>query len=498
MPRKSRRSVVLKQRWRKLNLEELRSSPTPPETVSPPAGEEPSRGSRTKRTRETHPPCSRAPVGNAVGSSPPAKPFWSPEDVQVRARRGTGYRHRVKTWPTSKLTGRSHKLVIPPESPGKQFVLIVGDSHLRAIVDHFAKMPEGKFSFGIMSTPGAHAAQLRTEVLHAKVRQDPDAVCVLAPSNNLTASRTVDEAAVDYARFLTAVRSRWSKVFVVDFPPRLNEDEEHQRALRHAYHRVTARMGLRYFSAEEYFPRTRLDLWSRDGVHLSDREGMGILTQLLWASTEQFLETPPPPPPVSPTPSQPLRKVSPKLVVKGEVRAPLSPDPFQWKVVGQSCKPQVPGPASVAQQQEKESFLPLNPRWFSSTTLCAMEEVSPSQLSDVVDVPSPPARKKVASPVAARRHRTTERRPPHHQSPVNNQVGSPPARLSRRLEDDGPSSPVPRSRTTDGTPPRTHTSVTNQLVGSPPVRLSCGLGDPATPCYGQAEDPFTGWTVPDH
>ncbi|XP_036978667.1 ras and Rab interactor 3-like isoform X2 [Acanthopagrus latus] len=211
-------------------------------------------------------------------------------------------------------------------------------------------------------------------------------------------------------------------------------------------------MGLRYFSAEEYFPRTRLDLWSRDGVHLSDREGMGILTQLLWASTEQFLETPPPPPPppVSPTPSQPLRKVSPKLVVKGEGRAPLSPNPFQWKVVGQSSKPQVPGPASVAQQQEKESFLPLNPRWFSCTTLSAMEEVSPSQLSDVVDVPSPPARKKVASPAAASRHRTTERRPPRHQSPVNNQVGSPPARLSRRLEDDGPSSPVPRSRTTDG------------------------------------------------
>ncbi|XP_036940955.1 uncharacterized protein LOC119011715 isoform X3 [Acanthopagrus latus] len=421
MPRKSRRSVVLKQRWRKLNLEELRSSPTPPETVSPPAGEEPSRGSRTKRTRETHPPCSRAPVGNAVGSSPPAKPFWSPEDVQVRARRGTGYRHPVETWPTSKLTGRSHKLVIPPKSPGKQFVLIVGDSHLRALVDRFAKMPEGKFSFGIMSTPGAHAAQLRTEFLHAEVPQSPDAVCVLAPSNNLTTSRTVDEAAVDYARFLTAVRSRWSKPLAGGLcgglpPPRLNVDEEHQRALRHAYHHVTAHMGLRYFSAEEYFPRTRLDLWSRDGVHLSDREGMGILTQLLWASTEQFLETPPPPPPplVSPTPSQPLRKVSPKLVVKGEVRAPLSPDPFQWKVVGQSSKPQVPGPASMAQQQEKESFLPLNPRWFSSTTLCAMEEVSPSQPSDVVDVPSLPARKKVASPAAARRHRTTERHPPPH------------------------------------------------------------------------------------
>ncbi|KAM8722550.1 uncharacterized protein AB9X84_005150 isoform 10-T21 [Acanthopagrus schlegelii] len=152
-------------------------------------------------------------------------------------------------------------------------------------------------------------------------------------------------------------------------------------------------MGLRYFSAEEYFPRTRLDLWSRDGVHLSDREGMGILTQLLWASTEQFLETPPPPPPppVSPTPSQPLRKVSPKLVVKGE--------------------PQVPGPASVAQQQEKESFLPLNPRWFSSTTLCAMEDLLLSCLMWWTSHLLQRARR-WPPPAAARRHRTTERCPP--------------------------------------------------------------------------------------
>lgn len=73
-------------------------------------------------------------------------------------------------------------------------------------------------------------------------------------------------------------------------------------------------------------------------VHLSDRDGMGILAQLLWTATLQFLE--PPPPPVSPTPSQPLRKISasPKLVVKGEERAALSPDPFRWRVVGQGSK----------------------------------------------------------------------------------------------------------------------------------------------------------------
>ncbi|XP_060776815.1 uncharacterized protein LOC132886277 [Neoarius graeffei] len=325
MPRKGRRSEAARRRWSKLDLEEPTPSTFPLKTVCPPPGR---RGAFHRvEDQGDPPPCSRAPVSNLVGSSPPAKPFWSTGDVlpKVRPCRGTGFRHRVLRWPTSKLTGRSHKLVIPPESPDKKFVLIVGDSHLRSIADGFAVMPEGKFSFGVMSTPGAHAAQLRTEVLHADLPRAPAAVCVLAPSNNLTASRTIEEAAVDYASFLTAVRSRWPEVFVLDV------------LLRQEYHRVTARMGVRYFSVAEHFPLTRLELWSRDGVHLSDREGMGILTQLLWAVTEQFLKTPPPPP-VSPTPSQPLGKVSPKLVVKGEVCAPLSPDPFQWKVVGRRSK----------------------------------------------------------------------------------------------------------------------------------------------------------------
>ena len=33
---------------------------------------------------------------------------------------GTGNRHAVRRWPTSVVTGRSHKLVIPAENPDKK------------------------------------------------------------------------------------------------------------------------------------------------------------------------------------------------------------------------------------------------------------------------------------------------------------------------------------------------------------------------------------------
>ena len=39
--------------------------------------------------------------------------------------RGTGRRHAVLQWPTSSVTGRSHKLVIPAEAPDKKVLFVM-------------------------------------------------------------------------------------------------------------------------------------------------------------------------------------------------------------------------------------------------------------------------------------------------------------------------------------------------------------------------------------
>ena len=47
----------------------------------------------------------------------------------------------------------------------KQFVLVIGDSHLRAFVDGFSKIPDSEqVSFGFASFPGIKADQLDIEV----------------------------------------------------------------------------------------------------------------------------------------------------------------------------------------------------------------------------------------------------------------------------------------------------------------------------------------------
>uniref|UniRef100_A0A673B2P1 SGNH hydrolase-type esterase domain-containing protein n=1 Tax=Sphaeramia orbicularis TaxID=375764 RepID=A0A673B2P1_9TELE len=327
MPRKGRCSEAQKQHWRKPDASEM---PIPPPPMDAPSCY-----------------CS------------------SQNNICLHQSHGTGYRHRVLEWPTSPFTGHGHKLVIPPEVPGKRFVLIVGDSHLRALVDGFIWMPESRLSFGFLSIPGVSALEIRTKVLHATVPRAPDTVCVIAPSNNLN-STTVDMAGVDFANLLATYGNRWSKVFAIDFPPRLVVNIQYQDLLRQEYRRVAAHMGVKYFTAAEHFPLSNLVLWSKDGVHLSDREGMGILVQLLWSAALEQLETPPPTPQVSPN-----------------FRAPPSPEPHEWRTVGQGSK-------------VIDSFLPLNPIFFSGTALSAMEKVSPSHLSSLVDFKPSPKPKKVS------------------------------------------------------------------------------------------------------
>ncbi|KAM9726335.1 uncharacterized protein ACNS7B_017305 [Menidia menidia] len=251
---------------------------------------------------------------------------------------GTGWRHKVRRWPTSRVTGRSHKLVLPPPHPDKQFVLLVGDSHLRSVADGIVAMPEGRFSFGVMSTPGACANQLRKEVVHAAVPRTPDAVCVLAPSNNLTASRTVEEAGAAFGRLLATVCTRWPKVFVADFVPRLTVDEGYQTLYRQELHRVAASCGLKYCHFADEFPLSRPELWAFDGVHLSDDAGMPILVQLLWKATYEAMEPPAArPQELRRVPSSASPRIRPRVVVRGEVPAPRPP-PAEWTVVGSAAK----------------------------------------------------------------------------------------------------------------------------------------------------------------
>ncbi|XP_026187397.1 uncharacterized protein LOC113145179 [Mastacembelus armatus] len=149
----------------------------------------------------------------------------------------------------------------------------------------------------------------------------------------------------------------------------------------------------------------RRELWSRDGVHLSDSDGMDILVQLLFKACYQELETPASTVPVSPGPSCSPRRVLPKVVVTGPLPVPRPP-PSEWTVVGQGRKrsqsrdsqlsPE--GRKRMAVQQEVENVfsIPLSPVTFSSAMLSEMEKISPSDLESFKSTTSFPVGKKTS------------------------------------------------------------------------------------------------------
>ncbi|XP_037543755.1 uncharacterized protein LOC119420431 [Nematolebias whitei] len=186
-------------------------------------------------------------------------------------QRGSGFRHKVNEWPVSEITNKFHKLVIPDKPPRADFVLLIGDSHLRSFADGIVPVSDKHLDFGIMCTPGASAAQLRREVLHAVVPREPDAVCVMAPSNNLTTSVEPEEAGHEFEKYLIAVCSQWpkSKIFCTGMVPRLTEPSDKQTLFQHEFHRRSSKLGIPCYSISDKLPLSHLDLWCRDGVSTS-------------------------------------------------------------------------------------------------------------------------------------------------------------------------------------------------------------------------------------
>lgn len=93
-----------------------------------------------------------------------------------------------------------------------QIAFVVGDSHWRGVVDQDVAIPQVPFSFSFLSVPGGGAADLRTELSHLDFAWTPDVVCVCAPGNDLTGSRTISDASVDFEALLTTACGRFSKV----------------------------------------------------------------------------------------------------------------------------------------------------------------------------------------------------------------------------------------------------------------------------------------------
>ncbi|XP_054880850.1 uncharacterized protein LOC129355353 [Poeciliopsis prolifica] len=159
--------------------------------------------------------------------------------------------------------------------------------------------------------------------------------------------------------------------------------------------------GIPYYPLADYFSLNSLNLWCRDGIHLSDNHGMQILKELIWVFSYQFMESSAPKPLVQSQRTPPYQpRFVPRVVVKGEEHSrPASPLPTEWMLVRSGRKRNYSGESDDSPKERvvhcqrdhtpqrvaavTQCAIPSNPVRFSPAILVAMETVSPSALSDV-------------------------------------------------------------------------------------------------------------------
>ncbi|KAK0140506.1 hypothetical protein N1851_022524 [Merluccius polli] len=145
----------------------------------------------------------------------------------------------------SQLSGASAEIYSVNEMPrGKSFRRSVA-ARRREEVKHLPPSPEfveGRGT-GTRSRPRQYPVSVsgKTHKLVdgvAACHTAPDAVCILAPSNNLTTSSTPAVAGEEFRKLLISARERWHNVFVLDFVPRLTVSPELQNHVSREFHSV--------------------------------------------------------------------------------------------------------------------------------------------------------------------------------------------------------------------------------------------------------------------
>ncbi|KAM4719039.1 LOW QUALITY PROTEIN: uncharacterized protein FYW61_016593 [Anableps anableps] len=184
---------------------------------------------------------------------------------------------------------------------------------------------------------------LDKKVVHAVLPRESDAVCVMAPSNNLMVSINHEEVGQEFERYLLTICRHWPKVFCTGMVPCLMESRGKQDLFQQEYHNIQPHV-------------------ENKKSHLDDKNGIRILSELIWIAAYQFLEL---------SAQKPL--VQSQRNHSGESESPS--DSPKKRVVHHEMDGT---PVAL-----KECYIPLNPVWFSPDMLVAMEKVSPSALKDV-------------------------------------------------------------------------------------------------------------------